>query len=109
MSRDEELNWLEKEIRGTEQPHIAQPDVRSDDTGEVCWLSQDRFCGPDCVAYDPDDTDSKCIVLKTGIGVLKALEGLIPVRDLVKGSKRASVDPLSAAHQQPPPNPRGSR
>lgn len=46
--------------------------------GELCWISPDRVCGPDCVAFNTSATEldgpNKCLVLlymgQSGSGLL---------------------------------------
>lgn len=49
-TRDDELDALEQELRGT--PFVEKPDDLPITDGSSCFLDKERLCGPDCRAYD---------------------------------------------------------
>ena len=72
MSRDKELDDLERELRG--DPYLYAPDDVEVRDGMACWLDEGRVCGPICVAYNTEETDEngvaysaadRCLVLLT--------------------------------------------
>jgi hypothetical protein len=58
------------EAQGTQYVH--RPDELDLRAGMVCWLESTRVCGPDCVAFNPEELDehgapnnvpTQCLVL----------------------------------------------
>lgn len=83
MDRDQELDEIEKELA---QPFLHEPDKLDLAEGDVCWLNMDRICKPDCMAYNPEDTDAdgnkiqgpnRCVILhclgQQGAGALSLI------------------------------------
>lgn len=67
MSRDADLDELERLIRAPDESRAPSPD------GSTCWRDQRRICGGDCVAYnfggigvhpsDPIQAHTQCLLI----------------------------------------------
>jgi len=62
-TRDEDLDQIEKELGDLEYgsrrgaPYVHKPDELDANEGMFCWISSERRCGPDCVAFNTDEID----------------------------------------------------
>jgi len=108
--RDKELTQLTDEIRGKlagePTPAIDPGEHQPIGDGTSCFMNVDRFCGPDCRAFNPEsngETPMSCTILSGLSGLNKNLEALVNIT-----SKLSRQVQDSARTSGPnPPDPRG--
>lgn len=100
-----------------ETPFVHHPDMKEDDKGNglVCFLDQNRSCGPDCMAFlieRPEGNDyrgqqwANCMLLVNAHRAGKHLTILASVTDAFVQKNRAHAADQARATQAPPPVPR---
>lgn len=123
MSRDEDLEALEKELSEERfkeqveravggQPFIERPVEMDIKPGMLCWMDGTRVCAADCVAYNVEEYDpatqelmqgpNKCLVLRymgqQGAASLSTLlvnrKRITEIQDKKRGDNPAVPDPF---------------
>lgn len=71
--RDKELDEVERALKDKGRPFVQRPDHLDIGKGSLCWGDGTRLCGPDCVAFNPEqgldpsgvviDHPNKCLFL----------------------------------------------
>ncbi len=104
MSRDQELDELEKQLR---EPHIEKPDELSIQDGSTCWIDGNRACGPDCRAYDPGVRPAEgpevCTVLGGMMDVVESLRGFINIGAIARKTTQDKARATAAGAAVPDP------
>jgi hypothetical protein len=48
-------------------PYIEEPEIKAVGDGSCCWLSPDRICGCDCIAFNTENGNeggpNQCLIL----------------------------------------------
>lgn len=107
---DEELERIERELRGQAQPHIEKPVDRPIGDGSMCFLN-DRECNPECRAYDhgvvPAQGPEVCTLLSS---VMDIADGIKPFIEVAQTLRKARQDKQrTEAGTQPVPSPTGRK
>lgn len=107
---DEELDRIERELRGQPTPHIERPDEAPVTDGSLCFLN-DRMCGPECRAYDagvkPAQGPEVCTLLSS---VMDIADGMKPFVDVVQVLRKTRADrQREVSNSQPIPSPTGRK
>jgi hypothetical protein len=111
MERDQELEMIEKELRGKPTPHLHRPDELPIDDGTTCFMNQERMCASDCRAYNtnskPGEGADCCLILASLLDIGGKMDGVIAVASLLRKQKieAARVE----AGNAPVPDPRGGK
>ncbi len=108
-TRDDELDLIEQELRGT--PYIEKPDDLPIVDGSSCFLDKERGCGPDCRAYDisidPAQGPEVCTLLAS---VMDIGDGIKPFIEVARTLRKARADKARAeAANAPVPDPTGGK
>lgn len=111
MGRDEELEQLEKEIRGglkgNPTPAIDQGDKMVIGDGTACFINQDRPCTPECRAFNPTtngESPDSCTIISGITDIGQMLNKLVSAAGLMKKQQQDS-----SRVAPPPPDPTGKR
>jgi hypothetical protein len=110
MERDRELEELERELGRVEAPYIHRPEELDLRDGMLCWLDGARVCGPDCVAYNPEETDERGEALQGPNKCLPLLyigqQGAAALATIAVSRKRiAEIQDKERERRQGPPPP----
>ncbi len=112
--REKEYDLLEQELRA---PFVHKPDKMNVADGAMCWINDQRMCGPDCKAFNVlgvgiDDADvavqahMECVLLAAATSQATGMVQLVV-------SNRKLIDSLEdkkrAAAYAPPPSPYGPK
>lgn len=111
--RDVEMDDVEKELRdaASKKPFIHRPEQLDIGKGALCWMDGARLCGPDCVAFNPQegldpsgvpvDSPNKCLVLTYMGQQGSAALSIISVNTMVR--KRMQDEKRPGPGDVPPP------
>lgn len=110
-TRDPELEAIEQELRGKNQPYIEKPDDLPIHDGSTCFMDINRACGPDCRAYDTGVTPAQgpevCTVLSS---LMDLADGIKPFIEVAQTLRKARQDKVRTdAANAPVPDPTGGR
>jgi len=111
MDRDQELEQLEKELRGKPTPHLHKPDELPISDGTTCFMNQERMCASDCRAYNIDSKPGEgadcCLILASVLDIGAKMDGVLSAVSLLR-KQRADATRVSAG-KAPVPDPRGGK